>query len=142
MDDQTVKGTVELVVPADTRLVRVARLVASGVASTAGFDVEEIEDVRIAVDEGCAALIETGDGSSLLLSFELADDAMEVYGSAAARPSASFDPTRLSLSKQILAVVSDDHELATDRGRATFRIRKRRRQPGAPTSSTSSTDAG
>ena len=51
MNDERADGLIELVLPADTRLVRVARLVASGVATAAGFDVDEVEDLRIAVDE-------------------------------------------------------------------------------------------
>ena len=44
VNDERADGLIELVLPADTRLVRVARLVASGVATAAGFDVEEVED--------------------------------------------------------------------------------------------------
>lgn len=126
MDVQPVDGTIELVLPADARLVRLARLVASGIASTAGFDVEEVEDLRIAVDEGCASLIEGGDGSPLLLSFGLAGDAVDVFGSTNGRGPADIDENRLSLSKAILRVVVDEHELLTDRGRTSFRLRKRR----------------
>jgi serine/threonine-protein kinase RsbW len=127
MDDHNVAGTIELVLPADTRLVRLARLMASGVAGSVGFDVEEIEDLRIAVDEGCAALIESGDGSPLLLSFGLDGDTVEVFGSTAAGEAAIVDTARLSLSNQILDVVADEHELTSDHGRTIFRLRKRRR---------------
>lgn len=126
MEVQPVDGTIELVLPADARLVRLARLVASGVASTAGFDVEEVEDLRIAVDEGCASLIESGDGSPLLLSFGLARDVVDVFGSTNGRGAGELDENRLSLSNQILRVVVDEHELLVDRGRTSFRLRKRR----------------
>lgn len=134
MDDQALAGTIELVLPADTRLVRLARLLASGVAGSVGFDVEEIEDLRIAVDEGCAALIEGGDGSPLLLSFGLDGDTVEVFGSTASGEAAVVDAARLSLSNQILEVVADEHELTSEHGRALFRLRKRRRaeRPAAP----------
>ena len=102
MEEQPVEGTIELVVPADTRLVRLARLVASGIGSAAGFDVEEIEDLRIAVDEGCSALIEAGVDSPLLLSFEVDGAGVVVLGSTEASTEATQDPERLSLSDQIL----------------------------------------
>jgi serine/threonine-protein kinase RsbW len=124
-DHHHVDGTIELVLPADTRLVRVARLVSSGVATAAGFDVEQVEDLRIAVDELCAALIEGGDGSPLLLSFELAPDRVGVLGSTPSGPTAEFEPERLSLSRQILEVVVDDHEIDTDHGRINVRLTKR-----------------
>ena len=96
-------------------------------AATAGFDVEQIEDLRVAVDEGCAALIEGGDGGPLLLSFEVGGEGVQITGSTAAGADASgFEAERLSLSGQILAVVVDEHELVCERGRASFRLQKRR----------------
>jgi serine/threonine-protein kinase RsbW len=127
MDEQPVEGTIELVLPADARLMRLARLVASGVGSAAGFDVEEIEDLRIAVDEGCSALMEAGVDSPLLLSFEVDSGAVVVLGSTDAGSDPARDAERLSLSDQILRVVTDEHELAASHGRATFRFTKRSR---------------
>ena len=62
-------GRVELLLPPDSRYMRLARLMASGVASTCGLPLEEVEDFRIAVDELCAALIEVGDGEQVRLVF-------------------------------------------------------------------------
>ena len=121
---------IELVLPADTRLVRLARLVASGVATAAGFDVEEVEDFRIAVDEMCAALIEAGIGRPLLLGFDLDDDCVSVLGSTASNGTASFEIERLALSAQILRVVVDEHEMTRDASHTSFRLRKRRSVPG------------
>ena len=80
MDQDHNEERIELVLPADKRLVRVARLVASGVARTAGFDVEEVEDIRIAVDELCTALVKGGDGGPLLLGFDLGDGEVSIIG--------------------------------------------------------------
>ena len=52
--------------------MRLARLMASGVASTCGLPLEEVEDFRIAVDELCSTLIEMGDGQPIRLAFEIA----------------------------------------------------------------------
>ena len=119
-------GLIELVLPADTRLVRVARLVASGVATTAGFDVDEVEDLRIAVDEVCTALVEGGDGSPLLLGFDLGDGEVTVVGSTKASGGADFEQDRLALSRQILAVVVDEHHISADHGQISVRVNKRR----------------
>jgi serine/threonine-protein kinase RsbW len=126
-DTRGVDVSVELRLPADARLVRVARLVASGVGSTIGLDVEEIEDLRVAVDEGCSALIEGGDRGPLRLTFEADDRGVVVRGNttAAAQPS-QLDTSRLHLSEQILALVVDDHELVTDGRQVSFRLRKQR----------------
>lgn len=126
MNDGSANGLIELVLPAESRLVRVARLVASGVATTAGFDVDEVEDLRIAVDELCTALVEGGDGSPLLLGFDLGDDAVTVVGSTKAPGGAEFEPDRLALSRQILAVVADEHDINADHGQISVRVHKRR----------------
>jgi len=124
--EQLVSGPIELVLPADTRLVRVARLVASGVATTAGFDIEELEDLRIAVDELCAALVEGGDGGPLLLTFELGDGTVAVHGRTTADGAVELEPERLSLSRQILGVVVDDYDLGRSDGELRVRLQKRR----------------
>jgi len=117
---------IELVLPADKRLVRVARLVASGVATTAGFDVEEVEDLRIAVDELCTALVEGGDGGPLLLGFDLGDGVVSIIGTTSATGVASFEPDRLALSRQILEVLVDEFDIHTDHGQISVRLLKRR----------------
>lgn len=126
MDQEHNEERIELVLPADKRLVRVARLVASGVATTAGFDVEEVEDLRIAVDELCTALVEGGDGGALLLGFDLGEGEVSIIGTTSATGVAAFEPERLALSRQILAVVVDDHDLHTDHGQISMRLHKRR----------------
>ncbi|MBA2438406.1 MAG: anti-sigma B factor RsbW, partial [Acidimicrobiia bacterium] len=50
---------VRLVMPATPELLRVARLTAAGLASRLGFSFDEVEDVKIAVDELCFALVGT-----------------------------------------------------------------------------------
>jgi serine/threonine-protein kinase RsbW len=126
VNDERGDGLIELVLPADTRLVRVARLVASGVATTAGFDVDEVEDLRIAVDEVCTALVEGGDGSPLLLGFDLGDGEVTVVGSTKASGDVAFEPDRLALSRQILAVVVDEHDISANHGQISVRVNKRR----------------
>jgi serine/threonine-protein kinase RsbW len=126
VDQEHNEERIELVLPADKRMVRVARLVASGVATTAGFDVEEVEDLRIAVDELCTALVEGGDGGALLLGFDLGDGEVSIIGTTSATGVAAFEPERLALSRQILAVVVDNYDLHTDHGQISVRLHKRR----------------
>ena len=56
---------VELAFPASTELVTLARYAAATVAARAGFDVETIEDLRLAVDELCAAVGPFGQDSCI-----------------------------------------------------------------------------
>lgn len=117
-------GRVELLLPPDSRYMRLARLMASGVASTCGLPLDEVEDFRIAVDELCAALIEVGDGDRVSLAFAFTDDALVVEGRTTAKPDGGIDEDRLNLSRQILDVVTDGHELTVGNGYATFTARK------------------
>jgi serine/threonine-protein kinase RsbW len=117
-------GRIELSLPPDTRYMRLARLMASGVATTCGLPLEEVEDFRIAVDELCATLIEMGDGDPVRLAFELTGDALQVVGTTGASRGEVIDEDRLSLSHQILDVVSDGHHLENVDGLVAFSARK------------------
>ncbi len=51
------RDVIVVTIPADARFLRIARLTAAALASDLGFSIDEIEDLRIAVDESCAAII-------------------------------------------------------------------------------------
>ena len=117
-------GRIELSLPPDSRYMRLARLMASGVATTCGLPLEEVEDFRIAVDELCATLIEMGDGEPVRLCFELGGDTLRVEAVTAASAPAAIDEERLALSRQILDVVTDGHDLTQSEGQVSFSARK------------------
>lgn len=123
-------GRIELSVPADSRYMRLARLMASGVASTCGLPLEEVEDFRIAVDELCSTLIEMGDGHPIRLSFELGRDSLVVRASTRASTDGAIDDERMSLSDQILDVVTDGHTLDHVDGNVELVARKHMRASG------------
>ena len=117
-------GRIELSLPPDSRYMRLARLMASGVATTCGLPLEEVEDFRIAVDELCATLIEMGDGEPVRLSFELGGDTLRVEAVTTASAPDAIDEERLALSRQILDVVTDGHDLIQSSGQVSFSARK------------------
>jgi serine/threonine-protein kinase RsbW len=123
-------GRIELSLPSESRYMRLARLMASGVATTCGLPLEEVEDFRIAVDEVCATLIEIGDGEPVRLAFELGSQTLVVTATTVASREAAIDEERLGLSRQILDVVTDGHELSQSGGEATFTARKQVRSRG------------
>ncbi len=62
-------GPVELTVPAQSEHLRVLRLVTSSVAASLELDVDQLDDLRIAIDELCSLLIEHAEnGARLRLS--------------------------------------------------------------------------
>ena len=117
-------GRIELSLPPDSRYMRLARLMASGVATTSGLPLDEVEDFRIAVDELCATLIEMGDDAPICLVFELGPEAVVVHASTATSRRDAIDGERLTLSRQILDVVTDGHDLRHTDGEVALSARK------------------
>lgn len=101
-------GPIEIRVPPDPSLSRVLRLAASGMASLAGFTVDEIEDVKIAVSEVFIALIEHGGGESVQLTYSVDDRTFNVRGNTAVDHFDSKHPD-LILCRTVLAEVSGSH---------------------------------
>ena len=126
--ETTVTGeTIRLTVPAALEFVRIVRLTTSGVASRLGFDVEEIEDLRVAVDELASLVVEATDGDELSVRFALHDNRLCIEGEATtAADGAGVD----DLTAQILTAVVDDWEFATTDGIVRFSCS---RQVPAPT---------
>ena len=117
---------VRLTLPTSPHLLRVARLTAAGLAGRLGFSFDEIEDVKIAVDELCFALVGSrGRPGSLAIVYTLDEGSLVIDGLATYEGSPpELAPTELS--SQILDAVVDEHELITDRERLRFRLVKRR----------------
>ena len=116
MDEPTAVGPVLLRLPPDPTLSRVLRLAASGIAGMAGFTVDEIEDITIAVSEVLLALIDHGDGQSIEVEFVVEAQEFRVRGQTAIE---SFDAEHpdLLLCRTVLAGVATQHgiELVDDR---------------------------
>lgn len=117
---------VRLTMPAIPQLLRIARLTAAGLAGRLGFNFDEIEDVKIAVDELCFSLVGTkGREGDLTVTYRLLPDGLEIEGSGAfGATTPSSAPTELSA--QILDAVVDEHELTRDGDELRFRFRKMR----------------
>ena len=119
---------VRLTMPATPQLLRVARLTAAGLAGRLGFSFDEIEDVKIAVDELCFALVGSkGRDGRLTVTYRLDDGALAIEGEGAFRGAgAGSEPAPSELSAQILAAVVDEHELSRDGDTMRFTLLKRR----------------
>lgn len=115
MDELTPVGPVDVSVPSNPSLSRVLRLAASGVASLAGFSVDEIEDITIAVSEVFIALIEHGAGERVAVEFAVDERAFNVRGRTFV-DRFDIDHPDLSLCRTVLAYVCTDHgiELVDD----------------------------
>lgn len=122
---RTSRGTVELSLPADTRSLRLARLTASGFATDLGVSIDAIEELRLAVDEACAMLVEDADDEARLhLTYRLHDGAVVITVSA---PSSSSGPvTPHPVAAAVLATTVDEYHVDLDHdGHNVIRLVKR-----------------
>lgn len=113
-----------LTVPAMPEFLRVARVTASGLASRLGFSIDEVDDLRLALDELCFAVIgKGGEDSELRLRYVLDSGSLTIEGVTVRQDD---DPLALGeLSRQILTALVDDHELWDGDGSGHFSLTKR-----------------
>ena len=99
-------------------------------ASRLGFDVEEIEDLRVAVDELASLVVESADGGDLSVQFAVQDNALRIEGEAVLAAGRADNARVDDLTAQILAAVVDEWDLSTTEGSVRFSCV--RRVPTAP----------
>lgn len=130
--DRAATHTVKLELPCDPQYVRVARLAAAGVAVPAGFSVDDVEDLTIAVDELSSTLVEAGrpDGEVVLV-LTVADGSIAVEGHTTLSGPYRVNRDRPRLSREILTAVAHEHEVHDRAGVLRFRLLCRRRGPRA-----------
>lgn len=119
---QNHKTELEITVPGDPRILRVLRLVASGVASLGSLSLDGVEEVRVAVDELGATLIGASGGGPVTVRFELDADNLCVEGSTEISGGTPLDVD--PLTDRILDAVATSHEWTTEGSTARCRIQK------------------
>ncbi|MFD0484693.1 ATP-binding protein [Kineococcus sp. GCM10028916] len=78
-DPDAATDLVELRVPADPAYLTVVRTASAGLAARLDLTLDEIEDLRIAVDEACTLLLGSApDDEELVATFRLGEGSLEV----------------------------------------------------------------
>lgn len=107
-------AVITVTIPSDTRFVALARLTGAGLGAELDFDVDTIDDLRMATNELVAVVVEwaaDNDRQIVTLTFTLDGDALEVHASAGELIDGA-EPVELDpLTEQILASVADSYEL-------------------------------
>ncbi len=118
---------VRLDVPATPEFLHLARVTASGLASRLGFSFDEVEDLRLALDELCFALIGSrGRPGSVQLRYSLTDATLLVEGRGTFRSNGNV-PSLTDFSQKILSALVDEYEVYRDDvDSPCFRLVKRR----------------
>jgi serine/threonine-protein kinase RsbW len=112
---------VSVSVPGSADYLRLVRLAAADAATRAGFSVDEIEDLRIAVDELCFALSDGDADYRIELSYQVTDSGIEMAGRCA-KPGSDFALSELA--EMIVSAVVDEFSLEVEHGVRTFRLTK------------------
>lgn len=117
--------TVRLELPAEASFVRLARLTAAGLATELSYTIEEIEDVRVAIDELYFLLV---DGASHSLTahicYTILPSGLRVDGKISA-PGIT-EPLIEPLVKEILNVTTDEWGFDEADGDRSFYLVKNR----------------
>jgi serine/threonine-protein kinase RsbW len=119
-----------LVVPADGSYLAVLRTATAGLAARLQFTLDQIEDLRIAVDEACAMLLALAPGAKeLTCEFDVTPGSLSIGVSVPlSRPTEL--PGGQSFSWQVLTALAGEVTAETSGDRATIRLTKRR-TPGS-----------
>ena len=121
-----IDDVVELYLPADSAYLSVLRTATAGLAARLDFTLDEIEDLRIAVDEACALLLpDVAAGASLACVFTLRTGALAIEVSVPTRSGRL--PRRNSFAWTVLTALAGEVEARTgEDGRVSLTLVKRR----------------
>jgi serine/threonine-protein kinase RsbW len=117
--------------PAASAYLSVLRSTTAGLAARLDFTLDEIEDLRIAVDEACAMLLPAAvPGADLEVEYELASDALRV--SVTVLTLDGVQPSRETFAWTVLAALAGSVETsAGPDNRITISLQKVRRRAGS-----------
>ncbi len=126
MPEQPVE--IRLIIPGTPDFLRLARLAAADAGSRAGLTYDEIEDLRIGVDELCHSVMRADATGAVTLAFRVFDNGLAVDGTGPpVEPGGESKPSELS--RTIVAAVVDEHDLDRDGDALRFHLFKRSQHP-------------
>ncbi|MEO6206044.1 MAG: anti-sigma regulatory factor [Mycobacteriales bacterium] len=124
------RDVVTLRLPAVGAYLSVLRTATAGLASRLDFTIDDIEDLRIAVDEACAMLLSQAvAGADLECTFELTTDAIAVAVSVLTVD--GEQPSRDTFAWTVLSALAGEVDSSVDADkRVTLSLRKHRAELG------------
>jgi len=121
-----VKDEVIVRIPAEGAYLSVLRMVTAGLAARLNFTVDEIEDLKIAVDEACAMLLaQAVPGSDIEVAFNVEVDALRVQVTVTTLDGQA--PSRETFSWTVLTALAGEVDASVDpENRVTIVLHKQR----------------
>jgi serine/threonine-protein kinase RsbW len=109
----TPRDVVAITLPASSAYLTVLRTATAGLAARLDFTIDEIEDLRIAVDEACAMLLPQAlPGADITCEFTLEGDSMTVMVSVITVD--GEEPSRDTFAWTVLTALAGDVSSGTD----------------------------
>jgi serine/threonine-protein kinase RsbW len=119
---------VELRIPADSAFLAVLRTATAGLAARLDFTLDDIEDLRIAVDEACAMVLpQAREGSDLTCAFTLGEGTLEVAVSA--ESDEPRQPSRDGFAWTVLAALTSSVSADVTDDRLTITLSRHTAEP-------------
>lgn len=121
-----VSDVVEVTLPPDGAYLSVLRTATAGLAARLDFTLDDIEDLRIAVDEACAMLLPHAvDGAQLTCRFQLLADRLDITVTLPTR--SGVVPQRDTFAWTVLTALAGEVDAGLDAsGSAWIALHKRR----------------
>jgi serine/threonine-protein kinase RsbW len=117
--------TVEVRTPADVVYVSTLRLTAASLAARCDLTIDDIEDLRLAVDEACALLLpHAAPDSTLDARFTLHQGRLEVETSV--HTSESAEPDRTGFAWTVLGALASSVDVRKQGGQLIIAVTKQR----------------
>jgi serine/threonine-protein kinase RsbW len=121
---QVAPSVIRLTLPAQMRFLRIARLTAAAVAGDLGFGLQDVEDLRVAVDEMCAALIDGAEpGRDFELAYTVHDSRIDIEGRSS---QTGAPPVLHRVARELLSMTADHFSIDGDDDGRRFELVKRR----------------
>lgn len=118
---------VEVRVPANSSYVATLRLTAAALAARCDLTIDDIEDLRLAVDEASALLLpHAAADSALSARFQLQPGRLAVTATVDAPDATNDTPDRTGFAWTVLSALATDVEVFGDAGKLAITVTKRR----------------
>lgn len=125
-----IRDAVSIRLPAEGAYLSVLRTATAGLAARLDFTLDQIEDLRIAVDEACAMLLRQAvPGTELMAEFELTGEEMTIR--VEVNTVGTTEPRRDDFAWMVLTALADDVDAVTGApDRMAIVLRKRKSMAG------------
>ncbi|WP_055479679.1 ATP-binding protein [Sphaerimonospora mesophila] len=126
-----IRDAVTVRLPAASAYLSVLRTATAGLAARLDFTLDQIEDLRIAVDEACAMLLRHAvPGTDLLAEFELTGQEMTVR--VEVNTVGVSSPNREDFAWMVLTALADDVDALSDHSDHMAIVLRKRRGTARP----------